>query len=84
MDTPDGMIAVTVEEAARRISLGRDAMYALVESGRVPSVRIGRRIIVLVRGLEDAMEAMAAERAEEIARRPQGKPTCQPINDSVR
>jgi excisionase family DNA binding protein len=36
------MVALTVEEAARRLGVGRTTMYALVASGQVQSVRIGR------------------------------------------
>jgi excisionase family DNA binding protein len=33
---------LTVEEAARRLSIGRTTMYALVKDGQIKSVRIGR------------------------------------------
>jgi excisionase family DNA binding protein len=36
------MVALTVEEAARRLGVGRTTMYALIASGEVSSVRIGR------------------------------------------
>lgn len=36
------LVALTVEEAARRLSIGRTTMYALVASGDIPSVTIGR------------------------------------------
>lgn len=35
-------IVLTVEEAAHRLGIGRTLMYALVMSGEVESVRIGR------------------------------------------
>ena len=35
-------LVLTVEEAAERLSIGRTVMYALVSSGAVESVRIGR------------------------------------------
>lgn len=35
-------VALTVEEAARRLGIGRTTMYALIASGQVQSVRIGR------------------------------------------
>lgn len=35
-------LVLTVEEAADRLSVGRTVMYALVSSGAVESVRIGR------------------------------------------
>jgi excisionase family DNA binding protein len=33
---------LTVEEAARRLSLGRTTLYALLKEGQITSVRIGR------------------------------------------
>jgi excisionase family DNA binding protein len=36
------MVALTVEEAARRLGIGRTTMYGLIASGQVSSVRIGR------------------------------------------
>jgi excisionase family DNA binding protein len=36
------LVALTVEEAARRLSVGRTTMYALLASGEIPSVMIGR------------------------------------------
>jgi len=35
-------LVLTVEEAAERLGIGRTLMYALVTSGEVESVRIGR------------------------------------------
>jgi excisionase family DNA binding protein len=35
-------VLLTVEEAARRLRIGRTTMYALVSSGDVESVMIGR------------------------------------------
>ncbi|MBV9023169.1 MAG: helix-turn-helix domain-containing protein [Streptomycetaceae bacterium] len=40
------LVALTVEEAARRLGIGRTKMYEFVASGEIPSVKIGslRRI----------------------------------------
>lgn len=40
--TADADLLLTVEEAARRLRIGRTQMYALITSGEVPSVTIGR------------------------------------------
>lgn len=37
-------ILLTVEEAAKLTSLGRSRTYALVASGAIPSIKIGRSI----------------------------------------
>jgi excisionase family DNA binding protein len=37
-----GVSLLTVEQAARRLSVGRTTMFALLKSGEILSVRIGR------------------------------------------
>jgi excisionase family DNA binding protein len=36
----------TVEEAARVLGIGRSLAYALVRTGQLPALRIGRRLVV--------------------------------------
>ncbi len=38
----DSDLLLTVEEAARRLKIGRTQMYSLITSGEVQSVTIGR------------------------------------------
>lgn len=49
---------LTVEEAARVLGIGRNAAYDGVRDGAIPSIRIGKRIVVprvaLARLLETA------------------------------
>ncbi|MFC9971831.1 helix-turn-helix domain-containing protein [Spirillospora sp. NPDC127200] len=40
--TADADLLLTVEEAARRLKIGRTQMYRLIASGEVQSVTIGR------------------------------------------
>ncbi|MDH6119360.1 excisionase family DNA binding protein [Kitasatospora sp. GAS204A] len=51
------LVALTVEEAARRLGVGRTTMYALVAAGEVPSVTIGRLRRVPAQALADYMAA---------------------------
>ena len=37
---------ITIEEIADRLSIGRLAVYALLERGEIPAIRLGRRWIV--------------------------------------
>jgi excisionase family DNA binding protein len=37
---------MTVEEIARRLDIGRLAVYTLLEQGIIPAIRLGRRWIV--------------------------------------
>ena len=39
-------LTFTVEEAAQKIGISRAKAYECVRSGEIPSVRIGRRLVV--------------------------------------
>lgn len=53
------LVALTVEEAARRLSVGRTTMYALVASGEIPSVTVGRLRRIPAEALNDYVVARA-------------------------
>jgi excisionase family DNA binding protein len=36
----------TVREAAQVLGIGRDATYAAVQAGTIPSIRVGRRVVI--------------------------------------
>ncbi|MFF7635612.1 helix-turn-helix domain-containing protein [Kitasatospora sp. NPDC008050] len=57
--TDPTLIALTVEEAARRLGVGRTTMYALVASGEVPSVTIGRLRRIPAQALGEYVAALA-------------------------
>ncbi|WP_206069835.1 helix-turn-helix domain-containing protein [Knoellia koreensis] len=47
--TPDQLrsrLTVTVPEAGRALGIGRDAAYAAAERGEIPTLRLGRRLVV--------------------------------------
>ena len=46
------MLGLTVEEAGKRIGLGRGAAYGAVSRGELPVIRLGRRIVVPKAALE--------------------------------
>ena len=48
----DARLAYTVEEVRQLLGLGRQAVYRAVNSGEIPSVRIGKRILVPKAALE--------------------------------
>lgn len=53
-DHSDGLrVLLTVEAAAERLSISRTRMYALIKSGDVTSVRVGRLRRVPVSALEN-------------------------------
>lgn len=49
---PEPPMLATVEEAARRLSIGRTAAYMLVLRGELQSVKIGRTRRVVVASLD--------------------------------
>ncbi|KUN57515.1 excisionase [Streptomyces canus] len=57
------LLAVRVEEAARRLSIGRTTMYALIRDGAVQTVPIGRSRRVPVQALSDFL----AQRMQSIS-----------------
>jgi len=63
-DVPTGRLTLSVEEAAECLGVGRSAMCEAVRLGRVPVVRLGRRILVPVHGLQQwlATEAVTPSR----------------------
>jgi excisionase family DNA binding protein len=58
----EGSAAVLIrpEEAAQRLSVGRTQVYALIASGALPSVKIGRLRRVPVVALEAFVSALRA------------------------
>jgi excisionase family DNA binding protein len=56
----DPRLLITVEEAARRLSIGRSHAYAFVAGGELRSVRIGRCRRIRVSDLDSFIERLAA------------------------
>jgi len=67
--------AITVEEAGQRLGVGRSLAYALARKGSLPTVRLGRRLLVPTEAFEawqrrQTVNALVATiRDEEAARR---------------
>jgi len=45
--------SMTVEEIARRLDIGRLAVYMMLEQGIIPAIRLGRRWIVTRHAFEN-------------------------------
>ena len=69
MTAPPERVVLTVEEAAERLGVGRSLVYALVRSGDIESIAIGR----LRRIPCDALDDFVA-RLRELTRRDQQGP----------
>jgi len=48
-------LVLSVEEARRLLGLSRGLMYEAIRTGQVPSVRIGRRILIPRHALEQML-----------------------------
>lgn len=58
---------LNVEEAARRLGIGRTKMYALISDGDVESVNIGRRRLVPPECLNDYVKSLRSGSQSEPA-----------------
>lgn len=58
-------LTLTVEEAADVLGISRSLAYELVRRGAIPSLHLGRRIVVPIRGLEALVEECAAPQAPD-------------------
>lgn len=54
-------LLLTVEQAARRLSIGRTTMYALLKDGQINSVRVGRLRRIPVEALTEYTARLVAE-----------------------
>jgi excisionase family DNA binding protein len=50
-------LTVTVEQAAKLLGIGRSTAYELIHTGDLPSLRLGRRIVVPVERLGHLLAA---------------------------
>ncbi|MFT4264831.1 MAG: helix-turn-helix domain-containing protein [Nocardioides sp.] len=51
---------LTVPEAADLLGISRNAAYAAAASGEIPSIRVGRRIVVPVEALQALLRPVLA------------------------
>lgn len=59
MNTPTDKYLLTVEEAAELLALGRTTVYALIRSGALNSVQVGRLRRVRPSDLQTFAESLA-------------------------
>ena len=53
-------VTMSVEEASEALGISRSLAYELVRRGALPSLRLGRRIVVPVRALEELVDHACA------------------------
>ena len=54
-------LTLSVPEAAKVIGVSRSQMYILAKSEGFPTIQVGRRVLVSVKGLERWVEEQAAK-----------------------
>ena len=54
-------LVLTVEEARMLLGLSRGLIYEAIRKGQIPSLKIGRRILVPKAGLQRLLEGCKAE-----------------------
>ena len=47
MEVKDESKTATIDEVARELGIGRNQAYAAARRGEIPTIRIGKRILVL-------------------------------------
>jgi excisionase family DNA binding protein len=58
---------LTVEQAGRALGIGRGLAYELVRTGEIPSVRLGRRIVVPIAAVEEMLTSNQATTPRDAA-----------------
>ncbi|MFP5255153.1 MAG: helix-turn-helix domain-containing protein [Acidimicrobiia bacterium] len=49
-------LTLTVEQTAKVLGIGRSTAYDLVRTGDIPSLRLGRRLVIPAAALADALD----------------------------
>ncbi len=62
MTTVNEPLTLSIAETARRLGISRGLAYELVARGELPSLRLGRRIVVPRRALERLVDEIEVRR----------------------
>ncbi len=56
---PVERVTYTVPQAGKRLGIGKNAAYEAARTGQIPTIRIGRRIVVPIAAFEKMLEGTA-------------------------
>ena len=59
-------MAMTVEDMAEELTIGRSIAYQLIQQPDFPSFMIGRRVLVSRKGLQDWIDRQCSEKPETL------------------
>jgi len=51
-------LALSVKEVCERTSIGRTTLYKYLKGGQIPACKIGRRTVILLDELEQALKSL--------------------------
>jgi excisionase family DNA binding protein len=54
----------SIDEASRILGIGRNNTYALAKQGKLPTIRLGKRILVSLAGLHKMVDEAAAPKSD--------------------
>lgn len=63
MERQDEPKTLTIDEAAKELGIGRNNAYAAARRGEIPTIRIGKRILVLREPLKRLLAGSTIEAA---------------------
>jgi excisionase family DNA binding protein len=56
MEEADSPVTLTIPQAAKRLGVSRNSAYQAARRGEIPTIKIGKRILVPVAALERKLE----------------------------
>ena len=65
MESSNEVKTQTIDEAAKELGIGRNQAYAAARRGEIPTIRIGKRILVLREPLKRMLEG-EPNRSDEV------------------
>ncbi len=78
-------LTLTVEQAAKVLGIGRSTAYELVHTGAIPSLRLGRRIVVPTATLAASLGVLPCEaETVQVVQRPPAATPNRPTSGSHR
>ena len=67
------LLAISINDTARALSIGRSSVYALLKAGRLDAIKIGRRTLLTTESIKRLSQPQLADQAPlPIRNRPTG------------
>lgn len=60
---PKHRLTMTIPEAAKKLGIGRNQGYEAARNGQIPTIKIGKRLLVPVTALEKKLESAGGRAA---------------------